>query len=284
MAKKKMKPIALPHEFVDRVRAHVEASGFPLIETGEHGYTKTIVAWPEDEGYRLVVPEAEWEPPFNTWREYANYAGLEEADIMDEQGFESEAELDDEIDLDIISQLVDPEDSNDGAAAALLRDLPLYLAQDDPELGPDPHSVKIHQFDIGRPGWNHTSVEVGSAFDVSVLQYLLDEGKRGIRIEVAGAPSTEPFTVAELAQHLRSMAPVLTPADQPTGYVPGLAYTMKKGFADMLRQVADEVQKSTAIEARGLIESLRTRSEIQYHKEAIERFKREVLSRGVASG
>ena len=106
--------------------------------------------------------------------------------MIAEQGFEDEEELDEEIDDDFVDQMVDPGDSIEGQADALLAGLPEYLienVEDIPELL-EGTGLEPWKYEGGRPGWDQVSVEVPSALALSILQHMLDELGRGIRIEL----------------------------------------------------------------------------------------------------
>ena len=175
--------------FLRRAADHIQSTGQPVLIQRLPEYTAVLEAWPTHAGgYALNVPWADWEPPFRTWREYAEYKGLSEEEVMAEQGFEDEGELDEEIDDDFVDQMVDPGDSIEGQADALLAGLPEYLienVEDIPELLEDT-GLEPWKYEGGRPGWDQVSVEVPSALALSILQYMLDELGRGIRIELKG--------------------------------------------------------------------------------------------------
>ena len=165
--------------FLRRAAAHIEKTGEPLLERRLPEYSRTLEAWPDSYGgYTLNVPWDEWDPPFTTWREYAEYNGLSEEEVMEEQEFEDEEELDEEIDSGDLDQMVDPDDTIEGAANALLADLPRYIIEnvdDIPELLEDA-GLEPWKDEGGRPGWVQITVEVPSDLALSVLQYILDEG------------------------------------------------------------------------------------------------------------
>lgn len=134
------------------------------------------------------MPYEEWEPPFRTWREYADFHDLSEKEVLEESGLEDESELDEEIDNDTLEQLIAPDDTVEGQAEILLADLPEYLIEnvDDIQELSDGAELEPWRNEGGRPGWTQLSVEVPSAFALSVLQYILDEVGHGTRIELKG--------------------------------------------------------------------------------------------------
>ena len=175
--------------FLRRAAAHIQSTGAPLLERRLPEYSRTLEAWPDSYGgYQLNVPYDEWDPPFRTWREYAEFHDLSEEEVLEESGAEDEEELDEEIETDTLEQLIAPDDTVEGQAEALLSDLPPYLienVEDVPELLEDA-DLEPWRNEGGRPGWTQVTVEVPSALALSVLQYVLDEVGHGTRIELKG--------------------------------------------------------------------------------------------------
>ena len=173
--------------FLRRAAAHIKSTGQPLLMKRLPGYARSLEAWPDSYGgYQLNVPYDEWEPPFRTWREYGEFHGLSEEEVLEESGLEDEDELDEEIETDALEQLLAPGDTVEGHAEALLADLPPYLienVEDIPELLEDA-DLEPWRNEGGRPGWTQVTVEVPSALALSVLQYILDEVGHGTRIEL----------------------------------------------------------------------------------------------------
>ena len=181
--------------FLRRAVAHIERTGEPFLELRLPKYTRTLEAWPdEDGGYALSVPLVEWELPFTTWREYAEYFCFSEAELLEEHGINN-GRLDEDIDGDFLNELysdatidqkLEPGDYIEGAAYKLLADVPEYVIENVDDLADAGayEDLEVAKIEGGLPGRDQTSTEVPSDLALSVLQYILDELGRGIYIEL----------------------------------------------------------------------------------------------------
>jgi hypothetical protein len=180
----------IPNSFLRRAVEHIEKTGEPLLYCRLPHYSRVLSAWADEDRYALSVPMEHWEPPFRTWREYAETKGLPLQEVMDDQEFEDEDELDEEIETGFLYQMVDPLDTPEGQTAAILGDLPQYLIEDAGDLEPllDETLVEVYEDGGSYPGDPWTGrffVHAPSKLSVSLLQYVLDELGSGIRIELS---------------------------------------------------------------------------------------------------
>jgi hypothetical protein len=162
--------IIVPKAVVSRVAVHIEATGGPLLRPKAAKDRTVVQAWDQSGDYDLSVAGEEWSPPFTTYREYAKYARAKLADVMDEYGLER-SELDNEIDLDIIEQMVRPEDGPGTAGTELFENLPVCMLETDAGLE---ETELWAVMEGGGPGNSYQSLWSPSAFELSILQYVFD--------------------------------------------------------------------------------------------------------------
>jgi hypothetical protein len=179
----------VPNSFLERAIEHEQKTGQPLLYQRLPAYLHVLEAWEDGDGYTLNTPWDDWIPPYRTWREYASHKGLSAQEVMEEHELEEESQLDEEIDRSILDQLVEPDEGIAGEAAALLIDLPEYLIEDRGELATylEETLLEVYENDGQYPGdpWTGSiQVSVRSKLALSVLQYVLDELGRGIKIQV----------------------------------------------------------------------------------------------------
>lgn len=175
-------PVLIPESVVQRLQQHVEEAGRPLVRPRKDTDRTLLEAWSDgSHGYELTTPPGEWEPPFFTYRGYAEYTGKDPEEVMAYHGFEDEEELDQQIELDILSQLVSPSDEPGGDAWKYVEDVVECEIETDGTL----ETVRLASpMDGGGPGSSYRSVYVSSPLHLSLLQYRLDEEGRGVRIAV----------------------------------------------------------------------------------------------------
>jgi hypothetical protein len=173
--------IAVPAEFVARVRAQLAAVGTPLLEHGQPTYRTTLYAcaWSPPE-YELQTEPGPELPPYATWREYATYR----AQSVD--AFLAEHPDLDESDLD--AEIPDPyavEDAPESVTAGAYRRLEAFsvagtyvCAETGEVLG------EVEAIEGASPGNDYCGVTVSSPLVLSCLQRRLDELGAGVRIEV----------------------------------------------------------------------------------------------------
>jgi hypothetical protein len=179
---RKPNPIRIPESVVQRLQQHVEQTGKPLVRIPQSTDTSLLEAWGDRSGgYDLTTPPGAWEPPFYTYRGYAEYTGKDPREVMAYHGFEDEKDLDDQIDLDILEQMVSPSDEPGEEPWAYVEDLVECQIEMEGEL----KTVRLaSRMDGGGPGSSYRSVYVSSPLHLSLLQHLLDEEGRGVRISV----------------------------------------------------------------------------------------------------
>jgi hypothetical protein len=162
--------IIVPKAVVTRIRAHVDATQHPLLRPEGPKDTTVVRSLDQSGDYDLSVEGAEWSPPFTTYREYAEYSGMTLRDVMDEFGLER-SELDDEIEIDIIEQMVQPDDSPGTAGSELFENLPVCMLETAAGL----EETNLWSImDGGGPGNSYQSLWTPSAFELSILQYVFD--------------------------------------------------------------------------------------------------------------
>lgn len=179
----------IPDSFIGRAFDHIQETGQPLLYRRLPSYPHVLEAWPNGDGYTLSIPLDYWDPPFVTWRQYAEYKGISLQEVMDDQDFDDEEELNEEIPEDKLEDYVDPEDTLEAQTEELVGDLPEYLIEDPGDLAPflQDTFVEIYEYGGAYPGdpWTgRTHVSVRSKLALSLLQYVLDELGRGVRIEL----------------------------------------------------------------------------------------------------
>jgi hypothetical protein len=162
--------IIVPKAVVRRIRAHIDATRRPLLRPKMPRDWTVVQAWNQSGDYDLSVGVTEWSPPFTTYREYAKYARMKLADVMDEYGLKR-SELDDEIDLDIIEQMVRPEDGPGTAGTEVFENLPECMLE---TVGGLEETDLWAVMEGGGPGNSYTSLWSPSAFELSILQYVFD--------------------------------------------------------------------------------------------------------------
>ena len=172
----------VPRAFATRVLERVRLTGEPLLEYRLAEYSEFLRAHCQGDEFELAVDE--WQPPFDTWREYAEYVGIECDELCAEHALQ-QSELDSPIDLDRVEhwdQHLRPYDTPTGAVYPLLEAVSPKAFRCT-ELNADLGHVAFTDGPV--PGNDYVGVSASSAIALSCLQYALDDAACGIRIHVA---------------------------------------------------------------------------------------------------
>jgi hypothetical protein len=173
------------------IRTHVQVHGLPLLREPREDDLHVILAWTEDDGYRLSIEgEDEGVQSAATWGEMAEYLGLTFSDL--EQALIRAGYPDRYIPADPQAALADPYDVFDrlkhlqpwASWSEILEGVPHELVAVSPGGGED--LLGTLSRDIGaRPDDDTEYVTVDSIEGLSALQDILDQLGRRTHVQVA---------------------------------------------------------------------------------------------------